>query len=255
MPRRAKLDDVLPETVAFTNWDKVQTARWRERVTVLASVLYDKKIGPPHGPIDATRGRLLSLMVVAKLQGGSADVAGWLRECSDKVAARIDLKRWLDNGLVKTQVVSSAVSTTVREETLHDTPPKRGAQRGRARQAQLEAPLDVGSNPNGSAANGSGSTNWIAPAVEAWERNHDGAPPPKRVFAKMRTEFSGLYRAGKTPADIGARFELWLAVRDPQRHQYVEDFVIAWAELDPTRDSAEYLLDLSERYGPRHSQH
>jgi len=235
-------DDGLPEQVHFANWVRYQSSRTQAFARVWQGVMYDVRTRPLRGR-DAALGVLLTGILLAASGRGAVNCRAWRRQVEDsKRAARL-IKWWIGNRLL----ISGPLEGSIGEEgegrafsASATQPPEAEAPKPRKRTPRKpQVPA-----PNGQTGEATPTGNWLGPVLEEWREKH-GSLPDDQTKGKLMRGLTGVYRGGQTPAQMGERFGIWLAIKPAEKHRYVEDFTSRYGDYDPERcRNSEYLLSL-----------
>jgi hypothetical protein len=214
----------LPENVWFAKWANYQHTNATRWIKVHVSVMYDERTRGADG----TQGRLLRGMLMACVGQSKVSTRAWVGQCTDKRSARLEIKRWIDNGLLS--VVPPPIDREIERKRVSGAD---GAPRKRRTTAQPATNGTVG--------------NWLRPVVAEWREKH-GGDPDSRVLGKLMKGLAPIYDKGngQTPAQMGERFACWLNLKPEGKHAYVEDFTSRYGDYDPEKlRNGEYALGLN----------
>jgi hypothetical protein len=211
----------LPENVWFAKWANYQHTNATQWIRVHTSILYDERTRGADG----TLGRQMRGMLMACMGHGKVSTRAWIGQCTDKRSARLEIKRWIANGLLST--VPPPIDIEVTKERVLSAD---GAPRKRRKTAK---PAVLG--------------NWLQPVVAEWREKH-GGDPDSRILGLLMRGLSPIYDKGngQTPEQMAERFACWLNLKDPAKHRYVEDFTSRYGDYDPVKlGDGTYALGLS----------
>lgn len=226
----------LPSNVTFAKWADYQHPNATHWIKVHFSILYDERTKGSDG----ARGRLQTGMLIACGGHGKVNVESWIEQCTDKRSARNDIKRWVDNGLLI--AVPGYIDREIEREGEAIGAP---AAHPPITKHLPEAPAVPKPARRRKAANGEQAGNWIAPVLEEWRERH-GALPDGKTRGLLLKGLQDVYAGGQTPEQMGERFGIWLAIKPPEKHRYVEDFTSRYGDYDPEKCRiSEYVLSLT----------